>query len=433
MKLVFFLLSRHMRGHGSALLSINARMSFLGVFTGCTLLVIVLSIFNGFQKQLRESIFSFDPHIQLSNEFGSSGSPMKDWQGWVKSIHESIPELGFSLEGMIQSPALLRYQRRLEQVFIRSFQTGNNGLPSYFPELVKKLPGDLPRKPVYIGQEMALLHAIPLGATIELVVARGEFQLRAGVTPSVQKFKVAGFFKTGHYHYDSKIILLPLNSMQSLFDIGNQVQTLALRLNDPSRLRDLRYKLQEVWPFSIRTIEDEQRNFFAALQLEKTIMTTIVFLFILAAMVGIIVASFSSIRSRRRDIGILKALGLSKKNILLLFTLNGFIMGTLGTILGLMTGIYLAENLEAIITFIEQGVNTFGLWYNTQVLGKIWINVQLIPRDVYYFDQLPVHIDLAFLNQLAVLAIFLSGLSSFIPAWQASKLEPIDIIRRAEQ
>lgn len=433
MKLLFFLLSRHMRGHGSALFSINARMSFFGVFTGCTLLVIVLSIFNGFQKQLRESIFSFDPHVQLSNEFGSSGEPMKDWQGWITSINESITEPEFSVEGMIQSPSLLRYQRRLEQVFIRSFQGGANGLPSYFPELVKKVPGDQPRRPIYIGQEMALLHAIPLGATVELVVARGEFQLRAGVTPSVQKFKVAGFFKTGHYHYDSKIILVPLSSMQSLFDIGSQVQNLALRLQDTSKLQELKYQLQEIWPFSIRTIEDEQRNFFAALQLEKTIMTTIVFLFILAAMVGIIVASFSSIRSRRRDIGILKALGLSKKDILLLFTLNGFLMGTLGTILGLMTGIYLAENLEAIITFIEQGVNSFGLWYSTQVLGKLWINVQLIPRDVYYFDELPVYIDLAFLNQLAVVSIFLSGFASFIPAWQASKLEPIDIIRRAEQ
>ena len=78
-------------------------------------------------------------------------------------------------------------------------------------------------------------------------------------------------------------------------------------------------------------------------------------------------------------------------------------------------------------------MNSFGLWYSTQVLGKLWINVQLIPRDVYYFDELPVYIDLAFLNQLAVVSIFLSGFASFIPAWQASKLEPIDIIRRAEQ
>lgn len=427
------MLRRHMRGHEGALLSINARLSFLGVFTGCTLLVIVISIFGGFQKQLKQSIFSFDPHIQLMNEFGISGEPMKDWQKWKTRIDSEVKGITFSSEGMIQSPSLMRFQRRMEQVFIRSYDNPEGQLPSYFPELVKRKPGEPAAQHIYIGQEMALINAIPLGATVELVVARGEFQLRSGVTPSVQKFEVAGFFKTGHYHYDSKIILVPLSSMQKLFAIGNKVQNLAIRLKNPDQLKELQYKLSEQWPFSIHTIEDEQRNFFAALQLEKTIMTTITFLFILAAMVGIIVASFSSIRSRKRDIGILKAIGFQKADILLLFTLNGFIMGSLGTILGLMTGVFLAENIELMLNAVESAINEIGLWYSTHVTGQIWLNVQLIPRDVYYFDRIPVFIDLKFLNQIAAVSIFLCGVASFIPAWQAAKLEPIDIIRKAEQ
>ena len=435
-KIQFFIAWRYLKGKGSALLSMNARLSFIGVFTGATLLVIVLSIFNGFQRQLKMSIFEFDPHIRLSKD-SMDAVAIKDWKIWKKKLYDELSSEVETIEGIIQSPAILRRKSTIEHVFLRAVELPlqNNSyytFPEHFPKIVEPQGMNaLPKgNSCLIGAEMAVNLGLRVGDTIELVVPRGQFSLQLGVTPSLRPFTVAGFFKTGHYQYDSRVVLLALDQAQNLFAIGDSVQQLAVRVKDTNRLREVRQKFLVHWPYSVRTLEEEQRNFFAALRLEKTIMTTIVFLFIISAMVGIIVATYNVVRSHRRDIGILKALGMSDTGILLIFTMTGFIMGSLGAVTGILTGIFVSLKLESIIGFLESSINTIGAWYaQTFQEGGIWFKVQLIPRDVYYFDHLPIHIDPAFLHTVAAVAILLSGMASLIPAWKASQMEPVKIIR----
>jgi len=415
-------------------------MSFIGVFIGTSLLVVVLSIFNGFQSQIKKSIFKFDPHITIENQSGTG--KIKEWPKWITKIKAELGDKIESIEPMIQSAAIVRKENMIDHVFLRgqNFAESKDGksyvFPADFPRVVK--PRDLKMIPegyqCLIGREMAVNMDIRVGDKIEIIVPRGQFSARVGIRPSMKSFTVAGYFKTGHYQYDSRVIIVSFTVAQKLYNIKNSTQQIVVKLKDLDSLASDKSKIHRVLPlpFYSHTVEEDQRNFFAALKLEKTIMTIIVFLFIIAAMVGIVVATQHTVRSKRRDIGILKSLGVSNQGIGFIFTLNGFIMGTVGSTLGILFGIFLAINLESIVNGIQWCINTFGRWYTNAFTDGFWIKRILIPKDVYYFDHLPISIEADFLIPLAVASIILSALASFIPAWIASKMEPIDIIRKGE-
>lgn len=431
-----FIAFRYIQGKTGQLLSVNARVSFLGVFTGMVLLVMVLSVFNGFQTQVRESIMGFDPHIKI----GLYGDEqiIRDYALLQKKIEASLQNSAKSIEPEIQSPAIFRKGKVIEPVVLRTrtFHKKEDGsliLPDNL-ELLTLPSTKENHNDAFLGQEMRLLYHLDLDDTFDLIVPRGQFSLRVGITPSRQTFRVAGFFKTGNYNYDSNVILVDHDRAQKLFKIQKTAtQSMAITLENINELREKKLKLMTELPivYSVRTIEDEQRNFFAALQLEKTIMTVIVFLLIIAAMLFILVSIFNTVRSRRKDIGVLKAMGASSWDITIVFLLNGFAMGMAGALLGVMTGIFLALNLESIIFGVEWLINGLGTWAMAQS-NELWLPVQLIPRDVYYFDHLPIHIDLPSLHTMGTLAVFLSGVSSAIPAWYAGKMEAIDILRKAD-
>ena len=421
--------------------SLNAKLSFFGVFIGTSLLVVVLSIFNGFQDQVKQSIFRFDPHLVIEkNAFGRE--EIRDWRDWVEQIDKILGERVEESGAMIQSAALMRINSNIDHIFIRAVefpeeeQKNRLALPADFPRLEveegEKPPENFSRGDIcFIGKEMAFLYNLSEGDVIELVVPRGRFSAQTGVQPSIRKMKIAGIFITDHYQYDSEVVILPLQTAQRLFATGDAVQQLYVKLKSFDTLEESRKLLNENLPirFFVRTIEEEQRNFFRALEMEKTIMVVIVFLFILAAMAGIVVATFNVVRSRKKDIGILKALGVPDGGVLMIFTLTGFLAGIAGTVLGITFGIFMALNLENTLNLISTAINTIGYFY----AGGEWIEVVLVPRDIYYFDHLPVSIDIEFLHTLGVVSILLSGLAALIPAWYARKLSPIEIIRGADQ
>ncbi|MDH5720819.1 MAG: ABC transporter permease [Spirochaetia bacterium] len=439
--LPFFIAFRYIKGRGGKLLSVNTRLSFIGVFTGTSLLVVVISVFGGFQEQFKKSLFEFDPHLIIKNETGDR--KIKNWRPLVEKTKSALKEKASSVEGMIQSPAIVRKQSIIDYVFIRAQQfkdLGDNrlGIPENFPEIVqpKKLES-LPNEDVcVVGKEMAFLLDLKIGDTIELVVPRGQFTLKTGVPPNMRPYTIVGFFKTGYYDHDSRLVIIPLESAQRLFGISDAVQQIIVRLHDMNDLYFARSQISKIYRFlySIRTIEDEHRNFFAALNIEKTVQVTIVFMFIIAAMVGIVVATYNVVRSKKRDIGILKSLGISRNAILMIFTLNGFLTGIFATIMGIMFGIFLSDNLEAILLFFESLINKIGLYYVTDIAtgDAYWENIRLIPKNVYYFDHLPIHYDIDFLQAAGFVSILLSGIAAFIPAWSASRMRPIDIIRGSD-
>jgi len=436
-----FLMRRYLGGRGNQIFSMNAWLSFLGVFIGTSLLVIVLSVFNGFQQQIKSSIFKFDPHITI--ESTKKPGKVEDWRNWIIKINTKLGNGAESVSGMIQSPALIRKDEQLDHVLIRGMEFPEDAkvkdkytFPKEFPKVVE--PANLKNFPkgdyCLIGHELAGILDIHVGDLIQLIVPKGQFTARVGVEPGMKTFTVSGFFSSGNYQYDSKVILISLPAAQSLYGAGDSVQQIAIKLKDFDAVKKSLILLYEVLPYdySIRSIEEEHRNLFAALKWEKVIMTIIVFLFIIAALVGVIVSTANVIRSKKKDIGILKSIGVSDQEILIVFTLIGFISGLIGTILGVSFGIFLSMKLELIINGFEYVINGVGQFYCDNLMSCFWSRVELMPKDVYYFDHMPVSIDARFLHPLSILAIFLSGMAALVPAWSAGKLQPIDIIRASD-
>lgn len=437
----YFLIKRYLGGRGNRLFSINAWLSFLGVFIGSTLLVIVLSVFNGFQEQIRKSIFKFDPHITIEDSKGPG--KVKEWRKWRNEITKELGPMVETVNGMIQSPALMRKDERIDHVMIRGMEFPDDAKNKYkyaFPKDFPRItaPKDLKTFPkgnyCIMGRELAYSLDLRIGDYVQLIVPKGQFTATVGIQPGMKAFQISGFFASGNYQYDSRVILLPLASAQTLFEAGDSVQQIAIKLKSFHDLKKALIVLYKKLPydFDIRSIESEHRNLFAALQWEKVVMTVIVFLFIIAALVGVIVSTANVIRSKRKDIGILKSLGASDQDILIVFTLVGFISGLVGTILGISFGIFLSIKLEKIITAIERIINGVGYFYCQYVSSCSWTRVEFIPPNVYYFDHLPVSIDAALLHPLAIFAIFLSGMAALIPAWVASKMQPVEIIRSSD-
>ncbi|GBF50694.1 lipoprotein releasing system permease LolE [Leptospira ryugenii] len=417
------------------------------MMSGVSLLVVVLSIFNGFQKQVKESLWQGGPHITIENAYGSGA--IYDYPKVIEHL-QSDPALKnsiVSIEGNITSHGLIQSNNNFNPIMIRAVPVDSleklieNGLPN-FPRLYQynreEIQNINTKKLVVIGKEMSAIYGYGMGREITMAVPGGRFTVERGVQVNVQTFRLAGLFKTGYYNYDSKFVFLSLPVAQDFFKMKDAVNQIAIKVNSLDDLRATKGKIlsrltEENWnqkiqdqsSFSVRTIAEEQENFLAALRLEKTIISIIVFLFIVLAALGMVATVHSLVRAKRKSIGTLKALGLSSNDILLIFTLNAMIIGILSSLVGGMWGIFVASKLEVIINALSEIINAVGSTLNPNT----WTNVELVPKDIYYFDHIPVDIDISFIFMVTTAATILSGLAGYFPARWAANLNPVDTIR----
>ncbi|MCP5498329.1 MAG: ABC transporter permease [Leptospiraceae bacterium] len=412
---------------------------------GVSLLIVVLSIFNGFQRQVKESLWNGGPHITIENRINSG--EIKNYERLIELLlgNEKLKKQIQSIEGSITSHGLLQHNNNFVPIMLRAIPVKSDTdlitnkdpnfprLEYYNREDIKELND---KNYVVIGKEMSGLYDLNLGRTVTLTVPAGSFKVSQGIELNVNKFSVSGFFKTGYYHYDSRYIFMSLKTAQKFFkmkDTVNQISIKVHSLDDLDECKDLllqtiRSPLVEkenpTGSFSIRTIAEEQQNFLAALKMEKTIISNIVFLFIVLAALGMVATVYSLVRSKRKSIGTLKALGLPASQILLIFTLNSMIIGIFASIIGGIIGIYYATNLEAFTNGLSEVINAVG-----SRLDSHWRNVELVPKDIYYFDHIPVDIDVSFIFMVTTASTILSGLAGYFPARWAAKLDPVETIR----
>ncbi|MBK6604883.1 MAG: ABC transporter permease [Leptospiraceae bacterium] len=449
MNIISLITFRYIRGSRVfGLLSLKSRLSFIVMMVGVSLLIVVLSIFNGFQRQVKESLWSGGPHITIENTQGSG--EIQKYERMVELLlqNPTLKERVISMQGNITSHGLLQNNNTFVPVMIRAVPIPNeeelvqNQVPN-FPKLeyynredIKELNS---KNLVVIGKEMSLLYNYNLGRGITLAVPSGSFNVSRGVELNISSFAVTGLFKTGYYNYDSKFIFMSLPTAQKFFKMKNSVNQITVKVKS---LDDLQYCKQLILQtigssdfdssitagayFSVRTIAEEQANFLGALRMEKTIISNIVFLFIVLAALGMVATVYSLVRSKRKSIGTLKALGLPSSSILLIFTLNSMIIGLFASIIGGIIGIYYANNLESIIDGLSEVINTFGRGLSKS--GE-WRDVKLVPKDIYYFDHLPVDIDISFIFMVTTAATILSGLAGYFPARWAANLDPVETIK----
>ncbi|MCL1864414.1 MAG: FtsX-like permease family protein [Spirochaetes bacterium] len=411
-------------------ISFNTLLSIFIVFIGVYILIVVLSVMNGFQGQIKDKILDVNSHISVST---LSTGMMDDAFKEYREVSDKIRKLNHvtSVNAYIQGQGLFRFKRNLGPVVIRGIGSKDNIPQDIVRFITENKAGFCYEKGIYIGKEMGARYGIEKGNVIELVVPQGRITAITGIMPGIERYKVLGFFKTGYYEFDTKLILMSLPDAQRLYSLGDVAYEIGVKIDDIYKMNRISLDIQKTigYEYITRTAEENNYNLFYALQLEKLIMTVILFLVIVSAGFTIMGTIVMVVMEKRRAIGILKSMGAKPGSIMSIFVLEGFFIGVIGTFLGVMLGLATSLNFEAIITWIENTIN-FVMAYIYQLfeLGEFY-RISIVPSNVYYIDTIPTEVNPEFVAFIAAAAIFLSIFAAIFPAWQASRQRPVETIR----
>lgn len=413
-------------------ISFNTFLSMFIVFLGVFILIVVISVMNGFQAQIKDKILDVDSHITLNNvQYGKNSSYL--------SNHSEISEKIRNLEGVTsvvpyyQGQGLMRRRNTIKPVLIRGLGSSDK-IPDDLLKFIdtEKYPKVFSNKrEIFIGEEMALINNIKKGDYLQIIVSKGNATATMNSVPNIMKFKVIGFFKTGYYEFDTSLMFMSMKNAQRLFSVGNRVSAIGIKIKDIYSLNKMSEKIQEEvgYDYNVYTTEQRNQNLFYALKLEKLIMTIILFLVIVSASFTIMGTLVMVVMEKRKAVGILKAIGAGPNSIMTIFILEGFLIGFIGTIAGVVTGLVTALNLHEIIEWIESFINGIMRTIYLQFDLGMWLDISIIPRSVYYIEGIPVQINPEFVVFIAVAAMFISTVSAVFPAWHASRLNPVESIR----
>ncbi len=411
-------------------ISFNTILSVLIVFLGVFILIIVISVMNGFQAQIKDKILDVDAHITVMNYYGSSkGDTIWEYREIVKKL-KTIKGV-VTTDPYIHGQGLIRYKNNISYVMLRGIGT-KGGMPAFVKKFITDGEKEFTEKSgIYIGAEMARNFGIKMNDVIEIIVPKGRLTATTGVLPGIGSYHVTGFFKTGYYDFDTKLIMMSLPQAQELFSVGDIAWGVGVKIDDVYKMDTMASKITSAIGFEYVTMtaEEKNQNLFYALKLEKLIMIIILFLVIISAGFTIMGTLVMVVMEKRKSIGILKSMGARPRSIMIIFVLEGFLIGVIGTLLGVLFGLAAAINLEAIIKWLEKSINAFGQQaYDFLKLG-IFEKISIVPTNIYYIDSIPTEVKPEFVVFISIFAVFLSTVAAIFPAWSASRLNPVETIR----
>jgi len=391
-------------------ISFISATSMAGIALGVAALIVVLSVMNGFQKELRARILGVASHVQISGP----DSRLADWQPVAKAAAQD-PQVAASAP-FVNAQALLSAGQAVRGSVVRGIlperedKVAEIGSHMRRGRLDALKPGEFN---IVLGSELARALGAVLGDKVALVAPQGQVT-PAGVIPRLKQFTVAGIFEVGMFEYDSGLALVHLEDAQKLFQMGDTVSGLRLRLHDlfaaRSVARDLMAKLggdlyATDWTRS-------HANFFRAVEIEKRVMFIILTLIVAVAAFNIVSTLVMLVTDKQADIAILRTLGASPGSVMQIFIVQGALIGVIGTVAGVLLGVLLGFNVATVVPFIEQ------------LLG-----FKFLAKDVYYISDLPSDVQLADVVTIGLVSLVLSFLATLYPSWRASKTNPAEALR----
>lgn len=382
----------------------------LGVALGVAALITVLSVMNGFEKELKERILGMTSHAFIT---GADGT-LEDWQGLRDRIKDH-PEMVDSAP-FVEGQAMLSQGNRVRGTMVRGIDAEMEQTVSSIGD--KVVQGELAALEegsfgIMLGKDLASAMGVVTGDKITLITPHVS-PTPAGIIPRLKRLTVAGIFEIGMYEYDSALAVMNINDAAKLFRIPERVTGLRLEFDDvfsaPQLLRDV---MQDV-PTHYRGADwtYQHANFFRALKTEKTVMFVILMLIVAVAAFNIVSTLVMMVTDKQADIAILRTLGMTPGKVMGIFMVQGTLIGLIGTGLGVIGGILLALNIETLISKLE------GL-----------LGYQFLPADVYYISSLPSDLQSQDVTIIAVTAFVLSILSTLYPSWRAAQVKPAEALR----
>ncbi len=382
----------------------------LGVALGVAALITVLSVMNGFEKELKERILGMTSHAFIT---GADGT-LEDWEGLRDRIKDH-PELVDSAP-FVEGQAMLSQGNRVRGTMVRGIDVEmEQTVSSIGDKVVQGQLADLEEGSfgIMLGKDLAAAMGVVTGDKITLITPHVS-PTPAGIIPRLKRLTVSGIFEIGMYEYDSALAVMNINDAAKLFRIPERVTGLRLEFDDvfsaPQLLRDV---MQDV-PTHYRGADwtYQHANFFRALKTEKTVMFVILMLIVAVAAFNIVSTLVMMVTDKQADIAILRTLGMTPGKVMGIFMVQGTLIGLIGTGLGVIGGILLALNIETLISKLES------------LLGY-----QFLPADVYYISSLPSDLQSQDVTIIAVTAFVLSILSTLYPSWRAAQVKPAEALR----
>jgi lipoprotein-releasing system permease protein len=404
---------RYLRSSGNRFLSFISLMSMLGVAIGVAVLIVVLSVMNGFESELRSRILSITSHATLS----AFGAGVADWPA-LRETALRLPGISGAAP-FVEGEALLIADRPGGE----SRPASVRGIEPEFEAQVSDIAGRLRSgslaalKPgsfgVLLGAELASQLGVATGDSVVMAIAQGVVT-PAGVVPRMRRFTVVGVFYSGMYEIDNGLALIDLSDAQRLFRLGANVSGLRLEMQDPFQAPQVSRDVATALGGGL-FVEDWTRqhaNFFRSIELTKRMMFFILLLVVAVAAFNIVSTLVMAVKDKQPDIAILRTLGARPGSVLAIFATQGTVIGLLGTLGGVALGVLLSLNLESLVHGLER---VFG--------------VHFMDASVYLMSDLPTRIEPADVALIAVTAFTLCCLSTLYPAWRAARTDPARALR----
>jgi len=384
--------------------------SIIGITLGVTALIVVISVMNGFQDELRERILGMTAHVTVSQQ----GGALEDWSSVVDRI-ERNPAVRAAAP-YVQSEGMLSAGSAVSGAIIRGIRpTLERPVTDIGSHMKQGSLDDLRPGGFGIVLGSALARSLGVGVGDHLMLISAD----VAVTPvggmlRQRRFTVVGIFEVGMYEYDRGTAMIDLADAQALFRTGDGVSGVRLTLDDifaaPRVARDLNQRLG--YPYVAQDWTQSNANFFRAIRIERTVMFIILSLIVAVAAFNIVSTLVMLVTDKQGDIAILRTLGASPGSIMMIFIITGVIIGLAGTLVGVGVGVLIAENIDVIVPWIES------------VVG-----VQFMPADVYYISEVPSRLEWGDVGTIGVMAFALSFLATLYPAWRASRVQPAQALR----
>lgn len=405
--------AKRRNGRRDRFISFIAGSSMAGIALGVAALIIVLSVMNGFQTQVRDRMLSVLPHVELFVPGVAPVDTLPRWQTLAEQAKQNPAVRGAA--PFVAAQAMLARGDALSGVQVR-------GIDPVFEPQVSDLAGQMEQGKLdalksgqfgmVLGAQLANTLGVGVGDNVMMLAPQGSIS-PAGFTPRMRQFKVVGLFNSGHYEYDSSLAFVHAEDAARVFrDSGTS--GVRLRIADMQQAPRIAHELRASMPSYVRAMDWTQNNrtWFAAVQTEKRMMFLILALIVAVAAFNLLSSLVMAVKDKQADIAILRTIGATPREIGRIFLVQGALIGIVGTLAGVGLGMLIAYNIDIIVPAIERA-----------------LGIQFLPQQVYFISSLPSNPQASDIVTVGLTSLVLSWLATLYPSWRASRLQPAQVLR----